>query len=246
MSREKHPIILKDAYMITPHIKHLVFKRVDNLEPNYTPGQFVNIHFTVDGESLQRSYSIATLAGTSPTIEIAIAYVEGGQASNYLFHMEKGAQIEYSGPFGRLILKEDEMPKRYVLIATGTGVAPYRAMLPEIEKRLKNNPESRITVVLGVPKPDECLYREDFVQLAKQVPNFEFYACYSAVFPEAAQPYEHPGRVQAVFNQLAFKPEEDVVYLCGNPSMVDDVYKYLQPLGFNIKNVRREKYVFSH
>ena len=41
------------------------------------------------------------------------------------------------GPAGKLIIKDDPDYKRYILVGTGTGIAPYRSMLPDLAKRLE-------------------------------------------------------------------------------------------------------------
>lgn len=249
MARQTHPYILKWSKMITPHIKHLSFMREDQAALPFTAGQFITLHIpdTNNPEKiLHRSYSIANIPEEDNTIEIACAYVENGRATNLLFNLQPGEAVEASGPYGLFVLK-DEKPKRYFLIATGTGVTPYRSMLNEIQKRLKEDPEISIHVVLGVKNQAELLFGEDFLLCAKQQQNFRFLACYSRADRE--QPldaFECHGHVQDSFERLKLNPETDLVYLCGNPNMIDDVFKILTEQGFDKKNIRREKYLFAH
>ncbi|MFN7096231.1 MAG: ferredoxin--NADP reductase, partial [Gammaproteobacteria bacterium] len=58
-----------------------------------------------------------------------------------------------------------------------------------------------------------------------------------------AKAYECKGYVQTAFDELRPNPTSDVVYLCGNPNMIDDSYELLKELGFSAQQVRREKYV---
>ena len=51
--------------------------------------------------------------------------------------------------------------------------------------------------------------------------------------------------MQHAFPDLALHPEEDMIYLCGNPSMIDDAYTYLKNQQFNIQQIIREKYISS-
>jgi ferredoxin-NADP reductase len=127
---------LVDSRMLAPSVRHLVFERVDGQPLAFQPGQFLQVHFHYDdGTATKRSYSVATVGdGASPVerIEIAVSYVEGGAATKLLGELPHGGIIDASGPYGRFCLQEADTHPRYLLLATGTGVTPYRAMLPQI------------------------------------------------------------------------------------------------------------------
>ena len=57
--------------------------------------------------------------------------------------------------------------------------------------------------------------------------------------------HECEGYVQARMQHLNLNPERDIVYLCGNPDMVDQALAWLKELGFPVARVRREKYLPS-
>ncbi|HLF65987.1 MAG TPA: FAD-binding oxidoreductase [Gammaproteobacteria bacterium] len=245
MSRTQFPITLVDSQEIAPGVRHLSFTTGTGTPFTFIPGQFINLHFSVNGEMLQRSYSIATIshAGNN-NIELALSHVSGGRASEFLFNMPIGHTIEASGPFGRLVLRDDEQPKRYILVATGTGVTPYRAMLPNLAQRMQLG--TQVAVVLGARSPGELLYQDEFLSFMRTHPLFSFYGCCSRVLSDPSCTHERRGYVQETFAELALIPGEDIVYLCGNPHMVDQAYQVLLDVGFEKHSVRREKYVFSH
>ena len=189
----------------------------------------------------QRSYSIATIPGQSQSIEIAVSPFVGGPGTQLLFNIQPGDEIETSGPFGRLVLR-DERPLRYILVATGTGVTPYRAMLPELLSRI-NEQGIRVEILLGVQTPEDLLYGEDFIAFANEHPNLRFHAFYSRKMPAAPTAFEHQGHVQTAFEGLALDPQKDVIYLCGNPNMIDEAFALIREKGFETYQVRREKYI---
>lgn len=245
MSRTQFPLTLVDSQEIAIGVRHLTFTRTDAQPFSFIPGQFINLHFTVNDETLQRSYSIATIAHETNQIELALSHVAGGRASEFLFNLKSGDTIDASGPFGRLILRDDETPKRYILVATGTGVTPYRSMLPTLAKRMQQQ-NLQVAVLLGARTPEELLYQEEFVNFMHAHPNFSFYGCVSRTQSVPARAHERKGYVQETFAELALTPGDDIVYLCGNPHMVDTAYQVLLDVGFEKHSVRREKYVFSH
>ncbi|MGE3919432.1 MAG: FAD-binding oxidoreductase [Gammaproteobacteria bacterium] len=241
MSRDTFTLTLTEKRMVTPTVLHMAFSRLNNEPLEFIPGQFITVHFTLDEQTYQRSYSIASIPTEDTTIGIAVSPYENGPGTRFLFGMNIGDQVETSGPFGRLVLK-DETPSRYMMIATGTGVTPYRAMLPTFVERIQKQ-SAKVFVMLGVKSPEELLYQEDFLRYAASSPHLEFHAFYSRVMPDSPQPYEHQGYVQTGFEAFHFNPETDVVYLCGNPNMIDQSFETLVQMGFQTSQVRREKYI---
>src|SRR5689334_3982694 len=127
--------------MLAPAVRHMAFERTDGKPFAFVPGQFVQVHFHyADGKATKRSYSVATIGDgtTAPVerVEIAVSYVEGGAATELLSTLAEGGTIDASGPYGRFCLMDNDANHRYLLVATGTGVTPYRAMLPKIREAI--------------------------------------------------------------------------------------------------------------
>lgn len=241
------PLKLKWTKMLTPRVKHFTFEWLDPVTPfTFIPGQFIRLTIPTGAEKPPtRSYSLANNHWDEPhTLQFAASYVEGGVASEYLFHLEPGAIIEAGGPFGRLVLKEEDQPERFILVSTNTGVTPYRALFSSMIPRFEANPNLKIHVVQGLRAQEDLFYLEDFLAFQKQYSNnFDFTICYSRPVGELTQPFEKLGRVQAQLTNLDCTPGKDIVYLCGNPNMVDEVFAQLKDKGFEIRNIRREKYI---
>lgn len=236
------PLILVESFMVSPKVKHFIFNC--ELAPafSYLPGQFITIHFERDGKALKRSYSIANEPKQNNRIEFAAGYFENGLGTKLLFNLKPGDTIQINGPFGRLILK-DESPGRYILVATSTGITPYRAMLNELSHRIEQNQNLKVVILQGVQKREEILYANDFMAFAQKYPQVTFRPHLSRVLPQELQDNEYNGYVQHAFPELNLNPEQDVVYLCGNPGMIDESFSYLKDQGFAIQQIIREKYI---
>jgi len=242
MGIQTFPITLQRAEMISLKVRHLWFSADDH--PNglpFVPGQFITVHFEAGGNKLRRSYSIASIPGESTLLEVAVGYVEDGPGTQLLHNLQVGEKLAVNGPFGRLILR-DEQPKRYIFVSTSTGVTPFLSMLPELSKRLQNG-ALEVILLEGVQKKCDALYVNKFLDFAETHGNFHFHTHYSREKLSDPKPYEYEGYVQMAFSKLHPTPGDDIVYLCGNPSMIDDAFEQLKNLGFEIKNVRREKYL---
>jgi ferredoxin-NADP reductase len=244
------PLRLIGSRMIAPSVRHLVFARDDGQPLDFIPGQFIQVHFTYpDGTATKRSYSLATIhdhaLGPGEAVEIAVSYVPGGAATALFTALDEGQQIQASGPYGRFCLMPNDTNRRYLLIGTGTGVTPYRAMLPLIETLMRDR-GVEVVLLFGARTPEELIYGDDFTAFAARHTNFRFVPCFSREMP-AAIPHAdlRKGYVQDALAEFAPNPDTDIAYLCGNPNMVDAAFEALKAAGLPIPHIRREKYVSS-
>ncbi|WP_266159230.1 FAD-binding oxidoreductase [Dyella silvatica] len=239
---------LVDSFMLAPAVRHLVFERVDGQPLAFIPGQFLQVHFHYDdGTATKRSYSVGTVGdGSSPVqrIEIAVSYVDGGAATRLLGGLQHGETIEASGPYGRFCLQDADRHPRYLLLATGTGVTPYRAMLPQIKNLLAAG-EREVVLLYGARNEGELLYGEEFEAFAQGNPGFTFHGCLSRQARALPRPGDRSGHVQNVLAELGPSAERDIAYLCGNPNMVDAAFAALKDFGLPVPQIRREKYISS-
>lgn len=240
--REVFDLTFESFKMISPTVRHIELSKTDGVALDYVPGQFITFHFELAGTTYNRSYSIASIPGKSPHIEIAVSPFPGGPGTEFLFGLKPGDILKTTGPFGRLTLR-DETPKRYILVATGTGVTPYRSMLPALHSRLIQQDDLEVIILEGVQKAEDLLYGDDFLAFAAEHPRLKFRAFYSREQPKANSHYEQPGYVQSYFPNLNLKPSEDIIYLCGNPNMIDAAFNTLVEQGFSTADIRREKYI---
>jgi ferredoxin-NADP reductase len=241
------PFQLVDSYMLAPDVRHLCFQRTDGTALGFIPGQFLQIHFEANGAPTKRSYSIANAptgsAHAADVFEIAVSYVKGGAATALLSGLEHGQSINASGPYGRFCLQDADANARYVLIGTGTGITPYRAMLPQLAKLIAAKP-LQVALIQGARTQEELLYGDEFQAFAEQYPQFQYWPCTSRQDP-SRYPRGVRGHVQAAFAAVELNPASDIAYLCGNPNMVDESFNQMKELGFPVPMIRREKYISS-
>ena len=170
--------------------------------------------------------------------------VAGGAATKLFEALDEGGQIEASGPYGRFCLMPADANKRYLLIGTGTGVTPYRAMLSSIERQMAAR-NIEVVLLFGARRPEELIYAEDFQAFAAKHPGFRFVPCFSRELPADPHPDVRKGYVQDALAEFAPDPATDIAYLCGNPLMVDTCFEALKGYGLPVPAIRREKYVSS-
>ena len=246
------PIRLLERRQIAPTVLHLAFVRDDGEALDYTPGQFIQIHFPLaDGNTARRSYSCATRRdhriASGEAVEFVASIVPGGAATALFQGMAIGDQLQASGPLGLFTLKPADANRRYLLIATGTGVASYRSMLPQLDAMIRER-DVEVVVVHGARTPAELLFADEFLAMVDKHPDkFRYLPCLSreemvdAGAFAGAEPAH--GYVQDRLADLAPSTEHDIAYMCGNPNMVDAVVAALKEHGLPMKDIRREKYI---
>ena len=218
---------------IAPEVRHFVFE-VDGVDKfEFTPGQFVSLTDNVNDKPIKRAYSIASPPFGNNRFELCLNLVHEGAFTPHLFSLEPGAEITLQGPLG---LFTQPVPHREtLLVATGTGVAPYRSILKAFLK--PGGPQ--YTLLFGARYDNLLLYREQFEEMTRQHPNFRF-------MPTLTRPSEGwtglQGRVQQHV-PLALGGGRDIdVMLCGAREMVESTRDMLKALGFDRKQIRHEKY----
>lgn len=243
------PIRLVQYRQLAPTVFHYVFQRADGQPLDFIPGQFIQIHFELaDGTQAKRSYSLATRRDTAvyaaDTVAFAVSFVPGGRATALFESLETGDALMCSGPYGRFVLNERDANQRYLLIGTGTGITPYRAMLPQL-KQLMAERNVEVCLLQGARTQQELLYGDEFIAFAAEHPQFHYYPCLSRETCNYEGPNVTPthGYVQQALATLAPQATGDIAYLCGNPDMVDACFAFLKEQGLSTQFIRREKYV---
>jgi len=223
---------------IAPEVRHFVFEVPEVQQIHFKPGQFVSFSETINGKKITRPYSIVSLPGGN-RFELCLNLVHEGVFTPHLFKMKPGDSIETSAPLGFFVIREPA--REAVFIATGTGIAPFRAMAPDY---LSHPQAKQLTLIFGVRHERNIYYRDNFEALARKYSNFLFWPTLSRSVPSLGA-YFWTGRTGHVQTHLleAIPGRRDLdIYICGLKAMVDDVRAILKGLGFDRKQIIFEKY----
>lgn len=231
------------AKKLTHKVLHLSFSLTENKPFSFIPGQFITFLFEHHHKIIRRSYSIASLSQPAQEIEIAVSPVENGLATEILFNLKPGEILKTTGPFGRLILPQTATHLTHiVLAATGTGITPYRAMLPQLASLLNENKSLACSLLFNVRYRQDLFYLNDFLNFKS---NRFYFQAYLSQETQTQADYEKTGRIIQAFHHLNLDPQRTLIYLCGHPEMIDETFSFLIEKGFASSQVRREKYISS-
>jgi benzoate/toluate 1,2-dioxygenase reductase component len=166
----------------------------------FTAGQRIALQL----DATERDYSLASAPG-EPELRLCIRSVEGGAVSQQLERVPVGTRLSFRGPDGYFTFKPSA--RTTVFVATGSGVAPFRAMATA--------GASGYILLHGVDAPEDLYYAELLrSRAAAYVP------CISG--PGEAAPGRFAGRVTAYMEHHLPAGSYDL-YACGRRDMVRDV-----------------------
>lgn len=206
---------------------------------DFIPGQFITIDLPIHEKRTKRwkSYSIASHPNGTNILELCIVFQEGGLGTTYLFHEAKiGTQLRFKGPLGVFTIPKD-LDEEIVMIATGTGVAPFRSIMNHIQNH--DMSFKKMHVIFGTRVEDGILYRDEFEALAQKYPNFS----YDVALSRSDDWKGYKGYVHQIYQEKY----SDVIegrkfYLCGWRNMIDEARANLEQMGYGNKQVIYELY----
>ena len=165
----KMPIRVAELRRAAPDVMVLRMQLPANQEFTYRAGQYLDLILR-DGS--RRSYSMATAPqrlGSPPMIELHLRHMPGGQFTDHVFASLKERDVlRMEGPLGSFHLREDSR-RPIVLLASGTGFAPIRAIL----QRMQDLGDDRPAVLYWGGRRSADLYLHDWaLQAELAMPGF--------------------------------------------------------------------------
>lgn len=204
--------------------------RVEGSDPDPKPDQKPD-------QLINRAYSIASTSRINEYLDIFLVLVPDGELTPRLFNLQMGDRL-FLGPKATGFFTLENVPehKNLLLIATGTGLAPYISM---VRTYLHQHPDRLFVIMHGARYSWELGYYDELCTLHTVSPNLIY-------IPSITRPKEDEhwtgltGRIPALIEVgivqdktgLEINPENFNVFLCGNPAMIDTVTAMLDTKGF--------------
>lgn len=251
--QEKYNATVAEMRALTPDLFILKVKPDRPVEP-FVSGQYVllglssNIPRREDSEPefkeqkpdrlVLRAYSIASAGHETDLLEFYVSVVANGSLTPRLVQIQPGDRLHLGAKIRGLFTLEPIPPAHdtVVMAATGTGMAPYISMLRT--HRVRPYP-FRFVVIQGAAVGSDLGYLDEMTRNAAELPGVEY-------IPSITRPHlddvwkGDTGRITRYFDSellgerfgVALDPQKTSVYLCGNPAMIEDVRKVLEPKGY--------------
>ena len=180
----------------------------------YRAGQYIEF-ILKDGK--RRSYSLANAPHLSEQVTLHIRHMPGGLFTDHVFNAMKERDIlRFEGPMGTFFLREDST-KPMVLLASGTGFAPIKAI---VEQAIHTGSTRPITLYWGGRRPRDLYLHALCEEWANTIPGFRYVPVISNAQPEDGWQGRAGFVHRAVMEDLPDLSGHQV-YACGAPMMVD-------------------------
>ncbi len=218
---------------LAPEIVKVMIKTPPTSSLRFLPGQYID----VIANGARRSYSLANAPRADGLLELIIKRYPGGHLSTYWFeHAQPNDLLRIEGPLGTFFLREDG-PTHIVFLATGTGIAPVKALLEEISADPARAARHSLTVYWGNREAENFCW--DPVDLGLDV---GFHHLLSG--PDAKWGGRR-GYVQDVALQDGIDPDNTVIYACGSTAMIASAREKSLALGLSTKRFFSDAFVSS-
>lgn len=201
---------------------------------NFRAGQYIDV---IGPQGVRRSYSIANAPRSNGKLTLQIRRVENGQLSQYWFNEAQANDLlRLEGPLGTFCLRN--MPsKNLIMLATGTGIAPIKAILEELSERTDVFENHQIHLYWGGRVRDDLYWSPEFPNLPL---NFV------RVLSRAKDWRGRVGYVQDAVLADGIDLSEAAVYACGSELMIDSARSALSAAGLNINQFYSDAFVSSN
>jgi len=220
--------------------KYFSFRTTRHDGLRFENGQFVMVGLEINGKLVRRAYSVAS-ANWEEELEFFSIKVSDGKLTSHLQHIKEGDPIHISRkPVGTLLLDDLHPGKTLWMLATGTGLAPFLAIMkdPEVYERFEN-----IVLLHGVRHIEDLAYQEI---IEKQLPEHPYLGeaiadqfHYAPVV--SREPFPRHGRITDLLGTGEMEkslglptidPSNDRLMICGGTAMLSDLQALLDDRGF--------------
>lgn len=186
-------------------------------EISFYPGH--NVMFYV-GPNINRSMSIGSPPSETKQLTFYYDVSPLGPGSRWMINLNIGDTVDFMGPIGAFRFNSDS-PRTKVLIATGTGIAPFRAMVLDY---LYKGGKEKVIIYWGLRYQEDIFLTQEFYDLQERFPNFRVELTLSKPLDSWSG---RKGRVtDHVYTDISDLSHCEY-YLCGSKSMIDDVHNGL-------------------
>ncbi len=229
---QKYQAVIEKKEQLTEFVYLVTFKLTEPSQIAFLAGQTFMLN--VD-KGINRTMSIASPPSETQSILMCHDVSPNGPGSHWTLSHGVGDTATFMAPLGMFVL-DKESHRRKILVATGTGVAPYRSMLLDY---LSQDGSDDITLYWGMRHEEDLYWVDEFQELSIKYPNFRFVICLSQ--PSSSW-QGAKGRVTAHVVQEELNIERSDIYLCGNQHMIKDMEVQLKDKQVPLHQIFKELY----
>ena len=208
---------------------------------SYRPGQFVTLLLTIDGEDIERSYSISSSPSRPHVLELTVKRVPGGRVSNWLCdHVMLGERLTIKGPAGKFSCFDCPASKM-LFIGAGSGITPMMSMSRWI---VDTTADVDVKFLVSFKSPADIIFRKELELISARHACFRVAVTLTSARPGRSESWTGlTGRFdKSMIHALVPDLDHRHVFLCGPEPFAADVRRILQELGFDQAKLHSESF----
>jgi CDP-4-dehydro-6-deoxyglucose reductase len=218
---------------LAPDVIKVVLRLPPAVTFNFIPGQYIDI---IGPGGVRRSYSLANAPKKDNTLELHIRAVENGAMSHYWFNQAAvNDLLRLHGPQGTFFMRNLSQ-RELIFLATGTGIAPVKAMLEALPGLSDEQAPRSVTVLWG------ARHTHDLYFDLSALPGKHRYI---PVLSRAKLWRGERGYIQDVLLRLKSEFDNCSVYACGSDAMINSAKKILTLAGLPSHHFYSDAFVCS-
>jgi ferredoxin-NADP reductase len=208
---------------------------------SYRPGQFVTLLLTIDGEYIERSYSISSSPSRPHVLELTVKRVPGGRVSNWLCdHVKLGERLTIKGPAGKFSCFDCPASKT-LFIGAGSGITPMMSMSRWI---VDTTADVDVKFLVSFKSPAEIIFRKELELISARHACFRVAVTLTSAWSGQTEFWTGlTGRVdKSMIHALVPDLDQRHVFLCGPEPFAAEVRRILHELGFDQAKLHSESF----
>ena len=228
------PCKISSIATVTPNIVEVVLRLPPKVDFQFLAGQYIDI--IRNGH--KRSYSISHNQCEGNELRLFIRNYEGGLFSQYWFSEAKANDLlRMEGPLGTFFYRSNPVCEEIVLLATGTGIAPIKAILNQWQQQPEQVKGKKIWLLWGGRKKEDLFWQPETT-----LPNFT----YIPVLTREDEWQGAKGYVQEIALQQPIHWQKAQVYACGSEVMIQSAQKLLTQQGLKEENFFSDAFISAN
>ena len=241
-----HRLAVNDLRRESPDAVSLTFAIPGELADDYqfSPGQYLTLRTTMDGEEVRRSYSICS-GPDDGELRIAVKKIDGGAFSSWAAdELKAGDELDVMTPTGRFgtVIAPGEA-RVHVGFAAGSGITPILSILKGV---LAREPQSRFFLFYGNRTAEGMLFREELEELKDRF--LQRLSLFHVISGEEQDiPILHGrldgDKVRVLLRSLVPAASVDHVFVCGPTGMSEDIEATCRAIGIAEEKIHVERFV---
>ncbi|MEM5459985.1 hybrid-cluster NAD(P)-dependent oxidoreductase [Paraburkholderia phytofirmans] len=226
----------------THDVKSFFFRAPSGRAFVFEPGQFITLELEIDGESINRCYTISSPPTRPHTISITVKRVPGGKVSNWLHdNLHAGAEVRVLGPSGEFTCARHPA-RKFLFLSAGSGITPLMSMS---RAHHELGEDSDIVFVHSARTPDDIIFARELDLIASNQAHFRTAFVCERLGARTNWPGVTGFLTLPLLKLIAPDYLEREIFTCGPAPYMQAVRNLLDEGGFDRSHYHEESFSFE-